>query len=237
MAASDAAPRLEAVLFDFDHTLTDFGNHVRWADARPAMRALYAEAGVPESFLETHPGSISLYAAVARHHPIDGEQLAGAQHRAGAILDGIELAALEHTVALPGAHALVEALPELRLQAAIVTSNAASVARRIMERLGLAAPFEVVLGRSEVALLKPEPEGLLLACAALAVPPLAAAYVGDSEADMQAARTAGLRAWGVATGLGTPAQLERAGAHVVFATLNDILARLTELHAMTARRT
>ncbi|MCC6238535.1 MAG: HAD family hydrolase [Dehalococcoidia bacterium] len=230
-----ATRRLRAVLFDFDHTLTDFGHHVRWSDARSAVRAVYEAAGIPASFLDTHAGSLSLYISVAEQHPIEGGPLVEAQRRAAAILDEFEREAVATTEALPGALALVEALSRLGLRSAIVTSNAAPVARAILDRLGLAAPFEVVLGRSEVQRLKPAPEGLLAACAALEVTPGEAAYVGDSESDMRAAVAGGVLAWGVATGLGTPSALRDAGAEAVFATLTEVLARLTELHAMTAR--
>lgn len=222
------------MLFDFDHTLTDFGHHVRWADARTAIRAVYAAAGVSADFLDAHPGSLSLYISVADHQPIEGHALLDVQGRASAVLDGFEREAVTTTEALPGAREVVDALPRLGLRAGIVTSNAAPVARAILERLGLAGTFEVVLGRSEVQRLKPAPEGLLAACAALDVEPPEAVYVGDSESDMRAAQAAGLLAWGVSTGLGEPDALRVAGAETVFATLTEVLLRLSELHAMTA---
>lgn len=228
---------LRAVLFDFDHTITDFGHHVRWAEARGAVRTVYEGAGVPAPFLDEHPGSLSLYIAVGERRPIDGNALVEAQRRASAILDQFEAEAISATEPLPGAHDLVEALPALGVRSGIVTSNASSVARRILERLRLAAPFEVVLGRSEVRLLKPSPEGLSAACAELAVPPAEAAYVGDSESDMRAAIAGGLHPWGVSTGLGEANALRSAGAETVFATLTEVVAQLRELHAMTARGT
>lgn len=223
------------MLFDFDHTLTDFGHHVRWADARTAVRAVYEAAGVSAAFLDAHPGSLSLYISVAEHQPIADHVLLEAQRRAGAILDEFERDAVTTTQALAGAHEVAEVASRLGLRAGIVTSNAAPVARAILERLGLGAPFEVVLGRSEVRLLKPAPEGILAACLALDVEPAEAVYVGDSESDMRAARAARVMAWGVATGLGEPDALRNAGAEAVFATLTDVLSGLSDLHALTAR--
>ncbi len=229
------AASLEALLLDFDHTLTDFGDHVRWPDARPVLRALYAEAGVPEEFLDAHAGSIGLYAAVAERRPLQPAAHFAVQRRAAAILDELEGGAVERTRALPGASALLEALPPLGLRAAVVTSNGASVVRAILRRLALAAGIDVVIGRSEVARLKPDPEGLVAACRLLGVPLAAAAYVGDSKADVTAARAAGMTAWAVTTGHGTASDLRTAGADAVFDTLEGVLTRLTELEPMTAR--
>ena len=45
------------MLFDFDHTLTDFGHHVRWVDARTAVRAVYEAAGVSAAVIASNPGA------------------------------------------------------------------------------------------------------------------------------------------------------------------------------------
>ncbi len=230
------ATALQAVLLDFDHTLTDFGDHVHWADARPVLHALYSEAGVPADFLDAHVGSIGLYAAVAEQRPLPAAAHFAVQRRAAAILDELEGRAIETTAALPGAHALLESLPALDLRAAIVTSNGASVVRAILRRLALAQGIDVVIGRSEVARLKPDPEGVVAACRLLSVAPEAAVYIGDSEADMGAARDAGVRAWAVTTGHGSPAEMQTAGADAVFATLEGVLTSLSEMATMTARR-
>lgn len=238
------AERLQAVLLDFDHTLTDFGNRVRWADARPAVQRLYREGGVPEAFLNAHPGSITLYTAVAALRPLPADALAEVQRRASRVLAEFEAEGMATTEARPGAATLASTLERewgpSGLRAGIVTSNAASVVAAILERLGLAAPFEVIIGRDEVARLKPDPEGLLTACRALGSLPPATVYVGDSTADIEAARSAGMRAWAVATGHGREGDLRASGAERVFATLGAVtdamLARLAGDSAPTGGR-
>jgi len=37
---------LGALIFDFDHTLTDFGRHVEWPTARAEIVALYEATGI-----------------------------------------------------------------------------------------------------------------------------------------------------------------------------------------------
>jgi pyrophosphatase PpaX len=60
--------------------------------------------------------------------------------------------------------------------------------------------FDVVVGGDEHERQKPEPDLLLLALERLGADPAAAAYVGDSPFDMQAAKAAGMHAVGVTWG-------------------------------------
>ncbi len=53
--------------------------------------------------------------------------------------------------------------------------------------------FAVVVTEDDVAAPKPHPGGLLLAAEVLGVPPAECAYVGDSVADAEAGRRAGMR--------------------------------------------
>jgi phosphoglycolate phosphatase-like HAD superfamily hydrolase len=117
------------------------------------------------------------------------------------------------------------------------------VVRLILRRLShlpstpsLLRHIDVVVGRSEVTRLKPDPEGLLTACRLLDVAPSSAAYLGDATADIEAARNAGLRAGGVTTGLGSEEELRAAGATAVFATLGSVLAHLIEECATPGER-
>lgn len=53
--------------------------------------------------------------------------------------------------------------------------------------------FTVVVTEDDVERPKPDPEGLVAAARAIAVPPERIAYVGDSVADLKAGRAAGMR--------------------------------------------
>jgi len=71
---------------------------------------------------------------------------------------------------LPAATTFVRRLPELGLRAGIVTSNAVVVSA-IIARGGLTATFDTAVGRDDVRLPKPSPEGLLRCCEAMGVTP------------------------------------------------------------------
>ncbi len=76
----------------------------------------------------------------------------------------------------------------------------------------LATLLDVVITRQD-APAKPAPDGLHAALTRLGAVPKAAVFVGDSPADMTAARSAGVVALGAAWGWNASAVLREAGAH------------------------
>ncbi len=74
----------------------------------------------------------------------------------------------------------------------------------------------------EDAAPKPAPDGLLLALGQLGVAPRDAAFVGDMEVDMHAARAADVRAIGAGWGFAGAEPLTRAGADLVLPQPGDL---------------
>jgi phosphoglycolate phosphatase len=66
--------------------------------------------------------------------------------------------------------------------------------------MGWESRSAIVLGGDSLPKRKPDPDQLLLACAACGVDPAQALYVGDDERDIVAARNAGMKSvaalWG-----------------------------------------
>ncbi len=215
---------IRAVLFDFDHTLADLGGFVRWSDARRELMALYEAGGVPESFLERTEGALSLYAHVATSGLLSDDRLAEVQRRASALIDRYETEAIDSTRVFPGVASCLSTLAARGIQAGIVTSNARSVVRSILRREALAGDFAVVVAREDVRALKPSPEGVLRACEELAVAPRQCIFVGDSVSDVEAARAAGVVAFGVRDGISTDEELTAAGAGVVLDDVGQLFA-------------
>ena len=206
-------PGVRALLFDFDHTLADFGSHVHWGDARRELVAWYEECGVPRDAIGR--GAISLYARIATSGVLPEAALEAAQRGAAAILDRSEAGGIAATSLLPGVREALEALEGSGLLAGVISSNSREVLRAILERAGVASRFGVLVGREDVRLPKPAPEGLLRACDRLGVAAREAVYAGDNVADIEAARAAGMRACGIRGGDSSEAALLAAGAVVV----------------------
>ena len=215
-------PGARALLFDFDHTLADLGSHVRWGDARSESLAWYGERGVPDSALGS--GTVSLYARVAAFGALPAAALEETLRGAAAIIERYEGEAIAKTCLLPGVREALETLEGSDLRAGVVSSNSREVVRAILERTGLAEYFAVIVGREDVRLPKPAPEGLLFACERLGVAPGEAVYAGDNVADIEAARAAGMPACGVRGGDSSEEALREAGAVAVLDSIETLVA-------------
>jgi HAD superfamily hydrolase (TIGR01509 family) len=91
----------------------------------------------------------------------------------------------------PGATELLAALRERHTRLGMVTGKSRP-AYEITQRRCALGPFEAVVTDEDVAMPKPDPEGLRLALAQMHVAPAQAIYVGDSLDDLGAARAAGI---------------------------------------------
>jgi len=122
------------------------------------------------------------------------------------------------TSVLPGAREALAAVRAAGARAVVITAKYEVTARLSLDGVGLAADeiFADVHGPQKAAVL-----------AGLG----AAAYVGDTPADMAAAVQAGARAVGVTTGSFTDRDLSAAGADLVLASLADFPALYATLDA------
>jgi len=91
----------------------------------------------------------------------------------------------------PGVVDGLEAFRALGLPLGVVTNKPAAFTAPLLERMGLAAYFEVVISGDTLAFKKPGPEPLLHACTLLATEPGLNLHVGDSLNDIESARAAG----------------------------------------------
>jgi len=109
---------------------------------------------------------------------------------------------------------IVDALDAIALPTCVASSG---THEKIRFTLGLTGLYERFAGRifsaSEVARGKPAPDLFLLAASRMAVSPAACAVVEDSRYGVEAARAAGMRAFGYAGGLAPRRSLE--GPHTV----------------------
>ena len=93
--------------------------------------------------------------------------------------------------AVPGAVEAVSELTRLGLRLAVVSNWDVALAEHL-ERIGLADRFEAVVTSAEAGAPKPDSRILELALERLQVRPERALHVGDSEADEEGARAAGM---------------------------------------------
>ncbi|MCJ7837873.1 MAG: phosphoglycolate phosphatase [Burkholderiales bacterium] len=96
-----------------------------------------------------------------------------------------------HTAIYPGVLEGLERMRSMRLRLACVTNKAARYTVPLLEHMGLAAYFELVVSGDTLARKKPDPMQLAHICTEFALAPAAALLIGDSANDALAARAAG----------------------------------------------
>ena len=186
----------DAVIFDMDGTLIE--QEIDFVSLR-------AELGVPDG--------MGIIEAIAEMSP---EKQAAAN---GALI-AREVEAAGRAALMAGADHTLSAVREAGLKTALLTRNGPEAVEIVLGRFDL--PFELVWTREDGP-IKPEPHGVLRACAELGVQPARTASVGDFRYDIEAANAAGAVSVLLAHGLSDDFADQ---AHHVITALPELLSIL-----------
>jgi len=205
---------LRALIFDFDHTLTDLGRWVDWQGARNEVVALYQAEGVEPESITGRNYAFGLFAAFdeALAERTSRVRAEAVRDQALAVLDRYEQAGAARACWLPGVPALLELAAVRGFALAIVSANGEAPIRAALARLGAADRFTAILGRSPLFPPKPAPDMHREVLRRLGVAPASALGIGDSPNDMRAATAADMLTIGVLGGEGTQERLFHSGA-------------------------
>ena len=179
----------QAVLFDLDGTLADTA-----PDLARALNRVRAAHGLEAMPLETtrpytSSGARGLLKIGFGLNP-------GDESYEALKLEFLQFYAAEicvDTRLFDGMEELLLQLEAKRLAWGVVTNKAERFTLPLMQRLRLGGRAACIVGGDTTARLKPHPDPLLHAAAALNLSPSACIYVGDDLRDVQAARAAGMR--------------------------------------------
>jgi len=213
----------DAFIFDLDGTLVDtVGTRIA------AWLQTFEEEGIPATraqvaaMIGSDGRRLARLVAAEAGRPIDDDGRAEAiDRRSGEIYSELN----RDPRPLPGARELLQVLDLKGMRWAIATSSRPEQVGASVDALGLPRRPAIIDG-SHVAQAKPAPDLLLHAARELGVDPSRTWYVGDSVWDMQAARAAGMRAVGVATGAATVRDLEASGASMTVRDLAELVVLL-----------
>ena len=206
------------VLLDLDGTLIDSRPGIA-ASCGAALRAL---GHAPDPSFDVTPligpPLPQVIARLLAHHGDDRVELGVAAYRAhyGEI-------GLHQAVIYPG---IAAALPLLsaRARCFVVTSKRAVYARRIVERLNLAAWLRGVYGTEPDGTLDDKTDLIAAVLRAEALDPRETVMVGDRLHDIVGAHANAMRAIGVLWGYGSRAELEAAGADALLHAPDELAA-------------
>ncbi len=196
---------LSTVLFDLDDTLLDS------FDARvKALQQVFARAAISdpkaEQFLRGLQGTPLSEALAKLEARRKTEASLFEDYRRAYWTKGPGMIRL-----YPGVKRMLEELCSHGVRLGIVTQKARQLqvewgsvgAAQELEELGVASLFSVIVGFEDVSHYKPHPEGINLALSRMEALPHQTLVVGDSAADMEAARSAGCwscyATWGIPT--------------------------------------
>lgn len=226
---------VDAILFDKDGTLFDFGSTWNVWAARIIEQLSEGDAALAQALAEGARFDL----ATQSFHP-DSPVIAGTNREAAECfapalpdrsIEEIERhlmlsaadAPLCPAVPLPG---LLDGLSARGLQLGVMTNDTEYSARVQLQDAGVLDRFAFVAGFDSGYGAKPQPQPLLAFCDMVGVAPERAAMVGDSTHDLIAGRAAGMRTIGVLTGM-APAEELAPLADAVFPDIGHLPGWLT----------
>ena len=189
-----------AVLFDFDFTLADSSKGVV-----ACMNHALARLGLPAAPADAIRRTIGLDLTTALGELAGEEWKARGQEFLGHFTRKADEVMVASTVFLPGAGRVLRTLHGAEYRLGVVSTKYRRRVEEALERDGLRALVDVVVGSDDVPRPKPAPDGLIKAAGTLGIATADCVYVGDSEVDAKAARTAGMGFVAVLSGT-TPAE-------------------------------
>jgi len=222
-----ARPPFAAILFDLDGTLIDSAR-----DVTSAVNVVLHGHGlepiddVTGRTLMGEGGRVRMRKAFAlRGHVLDDTALSAVTRE---FIEAYARNPVEHTRAYHGVGEILASLSGAGARLGVCTNKYEESARDILGRLGLMRWLADVAGADTFDVRKPHPGHLLKLLARMGQPPGAAAMVGDSRHDVQAAKAAFLPCIAVSWGYtDTPARALGANAVIDrFSELPDALAML-----------
>lgn len=143
-------------------------------------------------------------------------------------LDYYERHIADHTKLWPGVRDQLDLLAERGTLMAVCTNKVEGLSRKLIGMLGIDHYFPVVIGGDTLPVKKPDPEHLLEAIRQLGGDKAHAVMVGDSEADVYAAKNAGIPSICVTFGY-TQIPVAELGAEVMIDHYDEFPAALAKL--------
>ncbi|MEV5276881.1 HAD family hydrolase [Streptomyces sp. NPDC051994] len=219
-----------AALFDVDGTLVDT-NHLHVTTWWEAFRQAGHDVAMHDIHRSIGLGSDDLVARLlGEDRDRDEDEALSAAHTT------LYATYFERLPALPGARDLLRELAGREWRIVLATSAGGAELTALRRAIDADDVIAGVASADDVAEGKPAPDPVHRALELAKTDPAEAVFVGDTVWDMKAARAADVRAVGLLAGGIPRADLEEAGAQVVYGDTAELLSRLdTSIFAQMER--
>lgn len=217
--------RFHNLIFDFDHTLVEFGSHVEWRPAIQHIERIYSEEGIPEDVLKSNRGTgFRLIRAVHDHMlaTLPPDRAKEVQNRVFNALEEYEFRGADQAEPREGARDLLFWLAQNEFECAIVSSNGTRAIERTLELLSLRHYFVRIFGRDASCRLKPYTDQNQLCLGALGWSPDETLLLGDSPDDILSGKALGIFSVAIISGFVAKEKLGEAGADRILSSLTGL---------------
>ena len=177
---------VEAVLFDLDGTLLDSA-----PDLHAALVEQCVEEGAKPPPYTAVREVVSRGARAVLRCAFSDRGEAGINALVPRYLSLYQSLMSQNTRPFDGIEALLQALGEQRLPWGIVTNKAGYLTEELLVRIGWVDRAGTLVSGDTLAVAKPDPAPVLLACERLGVNAAQCLFVGDDQRDVQAGNAAG----------------------------------------------
>jgi HAD superfamily hydrolase (TIGR01549 family) len=212
-------PRIKALCFDVDGTLSDTDDYYAQKIVRFFPQALFrdpAHAARRLVMWVESPGNALL--GFADRIGIDDEMVAFIdwmnRHRQGP---------LKKYLIVPGVEDMFKLL-EGRYSMSVVSARDEKSTMRFLTQFDLCKYFNAIITGLSAPHTKPYPDPIFLAAEAMGVNPEECLMIGDTTVDMRAGKAAGAQTVGVLCGFGEEDELRRLGADLILKSTADLPA-------------
>ena len=175
-----------AVFFDLDGTLVDTA-----PDMVAVLQQLQRDHGIEPAGYELARSNVSNGAMglLTIGFPEIEFEMGGELHQQ--YLERYAEAVCVESRVFDGLHELIDTLDELNCPWGVVTNKPEQLTGPLMIALGLAERAVCIISGDTLAVRKPHPAPVLLACDIAGIDPQTAIYIGDAERDIESGQSAG----------------------------------------------
>lgn len=215
----------KAVLFDFDGTLVDLTNYVKWEDVRKNIAQIYLKNGVPAKLTVRYTDPASLHSRMNEYgvNLFNPKFFAKLQRTISRTIEKYEMQVTKNVMLMPGCLETLQWLKDKGIKIGIISLNGRRLISEVLKKTNIESYIDAIYFRDSFGKPKPFPDHALSCLGKFRCEPKNAFMVGDSPVDMLTAKRAKIIPIGITTGMYLKEELLKAGAHKTIENMQELI--------------